>query len=117
MTFPSKDENMPKITEEERQRFHKILDNSIDKLNSEKNIKKVHWKHCSIKYLIHRKIEEKKELKEALIKDFGDIKIKSECYDNINFNLFIIDNLNRRTINKKERQMIIENAIKKLDKK
>jgi hypothetical protein len=108
---------MPKITEEERQRFHQILDDSIDKLNSEKNIKKVHWKHCSIQYLKNRKIQEKKELREALIKKFGDIKIKSECYDNINFNLFIIDNLNRRTINKKERQMIIKNAIKKLDKK
>lgn len=85
---------MNRITEAERKRFHKILDDSIDKLDSPKNADKTHWKYCDITYLTLRQNDECNELKKAV---FSDISIKenieSECFDNINFPLFIIDNL------------------------
>lgn len=107
---------MARITEEEKARFHEILDDSIEKLNSHKNVSKSHWKHLSINFLKKRKLEEKEELKEALEKDFGDNEIKSECYDIINFGLFIVDNLNRKDVNRKERKRLIKKAAKQLAK-
>lgn len=38
---------MNRITPEERERFHKILDDSIDKMNSPKNTGKDHWSELS----------------------------------------------------------------------
>ena len=42
---------MPRITKEERFRFHEILDNSIDKTNSPKNSDKIHWSKVYIRDL------------------------------------------------------------------
>ena len=39
---------MARITDEERKRFHQIVDDSLDKLNHPKNIDKVHWCNLSI---------------------------------------------------------------------
>ena len=39
---------MARITNEERKRFHKIIDDSIDKLNIPKNANKIHWSKIEI---------------------------------------------------------------------
>ena len=105
---------MARITDEERKRFHKILDDSIDKLNSPKNSKKIHWKHFSIFYLRKRGREEKQELKEAFEKKMSNSEILSECYDNINFALMIADNLSREKLLKKERDKVVKRALKRI---
>ena len=107
---------MARITDAERKRFHIILDDSIDKMNSPKNSKKTHWKHFSIYFLRKRGREEKQELKEALEQDFSNSEILSECYDNINFALMIADNLSREKILKKKRQKVIKRALKNMNK-
>ena len=107
---------MQRITEAERIRFHKIVDDSIDKLNSPKNKGKTHWKHHSIFYLRKRGREEKQELKEALEYNHVDTEILSECYDNINFALMISDNLSRKVLLKRQRKAVIKKAIKELSK-
>lgn len=85
---------MPRITPAERERFHKILDDSIDKMDNPKNAGKEHWSLLDIEHLTLRQNDECNELKAEV---FGNIpepeKIESECYDNINFPMFIIDNL------------------------
>ena len=105
---------MSRITEEERKRFHKILDDSIDKLNSSKNSKKIHWKHFSIFYLRKRGRQERQELKEALEENISDIMILSECYDNINFALMIADNISRKDLLEKEREKVIKKALRRI---
>ena len=102
---------MNRITEAERERFHNILDDSIDKLDSPKNSKKTHWKHCSIFYLKKRGREEKQELKESLEYNLVDTEILSECYDNINFSLMIADNLSRKKLLKRERKAVLKKAV------
>ena len=91
---------MNRITEAERIRFHSILDDSIDKLNSPKNIDKEHWKYQDITDLCLRQKQECDELEMAVFNYFQIFNgksvqenIESECYDNINFPLMIIDNL------------------------
>ncbi len=108
---------MNRITDNEKKRFHKILDDSIDKLNSPKNSKKIHWKHFSIFYLRKRGREEKQELKEALEQNLTDPEILSECYDNINFGLMIADNLSRKELLEKEREKVIKSALKRIKEK
>lgn len=103
-----------RITEAERIRFHKILDDSMDKLNSPKNREKTHWKHCSIIYLRKRGKEEKQELKEALEYNHVDTEILSECYDNINFALMIADNLSRKVLLKRQRKAVIKKALRNI---
>lgn len=107
---------MDRITEAERKRFHEILDNAIDKMNSPKNSRKIHWKHYSISYLRKRGREEKHELKEALEQNLINEEILSECYDNINFGLIIADNLSREKLLENERQKVIKRALKKIRK-
>lgn len=84
---------MNRITEAERIRFHKILDDSIDKLNSPKNTGKRHWSEIEIYELAALQNNECRELIGAVITQKGQNDIESECFDNINFPLFIIDNL------------------------
>ena len=85
---------MSRITAEERKRFHNYLDEAIDKLNSPKNIKKEHWSNLSTHTLFDLFKNENYELDDAI--DFeSNENIIDECYDNINFPLFIIDNLRR----------------------
>ena len=106
---------MAQITDNERKRFHKIVDDSIDKLNSPKNSKKIHWKHFSIFYLRKRSKEEKQELKEALEENLTDMEILSECYDNINFALMIADNLSRKELLEKERKKVVKKALRRME--
>jgi len=88
---------MQRITGAERKRFHKILDDSLDKLNSPKNRNKKHWKYSEITELALRQKQECKELLDEVFRDKfvheNKSNIESEGYDNINFPLFIIDNL------------------------
>lgn len=82
-----------RITPEERARFHKIVDDSIDKMNSPKNRDKEHWKDYP-DYILQQMINvENAELELAIIADLGLDSIKSENYDLINLNLMMIDNL------------------------
>ena len=53
---------MSRITKAERERFRKIFDKSIDKLNSLKNCKKEHWSKVSTGALLEHLIDENKEL-------------------------------------------------------
>jgi len=105
-----------RITEAERKRFHKIVDDSIDKMNSPKNRGKTHWKHCSVTFLRKRGREEKQELKEALEYNHVDTEILSECYDNINFAMMIADNLRRKNLLERQRKAVIKKAIKELNR-
>ena len=85
---------MSRITEAERKRFHNYLDESIDKLNSPKNVNKEHWSGHGIEYLCQRQHDEYIELEKSIYLDPVTQKnIESECYDNMNFPLFIIDNV------------------------
>jgi len=84
---------MNRITEAERKRFHKILDDSIDKLDSPKNSEKTHWSEIGIHELTAFQNGECIELIGAVTLQKPQKNIESECFDNINFPLFIIDNL------------------------
>jgi len=85
---------MSRITEAERKRFHKILDDSIDKLNSSKNIDKEHWSNLPIPILQKSINVENAEL-ELVVNCHPDKEtdIIDEGYDIINYSLFLIDNL------------------------
>lgn len=88
---------MERVTPEERARFHKILDESIDKMNSPKNAKKNHWSYLRIKTLQKMVNVENSELDLALESVINYYKekriIESENFDLINLNIMIIDNL------------------------
>ena len=118
---------MARITDEERKRFHEYVDSALDKLDSPKNIKKNHWKHLSIKYLAKRLYQEYLELWDAIKIWFSsdpeapkhdELKkdVESECYDNINFLLFIIDNLRNEKRNTEERLSQLNRFKKELSK-
>ena len=80
-----------RITEAERKRFHKILDDSIDKMNSPKNKDKQHWSLLS-KWDLQKMINvENAELELAVYYVGGDVETENK--DLINFNLMMIDNL------------------------
>jgi len=83
---------MPRITPEERARFHAILDKSIDKMNRPKNAEKQHWSNQPTIGLLKHLREENHELVKAFFYE-SDEAIIDECYDNINLPLMIIDNL------------------------
>ena len=89
---------MPRVSEEERDRFHKILDESIDKMNSSKNTTKPHWKNESIGSLQKKINVENAELDGAMY-DFKENKwipretVESENFDLINLNMMMVDNL------------------------
>ena len=81
-----------RITKEERSRFHKIVDDSINKMNSPKNADKEHWSLLSTNKLERMINVESSELSLA-ISDFNTDSVETECFDIINCSLFIADNL------------------------
>jgi len=93
---------MGRITEEERIRFHKILDESIDKMNSPKNSEKCHWSVLNT-FVLQKMINtENAELDLAVTEwSFESISqnpeyknhIESENFDLVNLNLMMVDNL------------------------
>lgn len=85
---------MNRITDAERKRFHKILDDSIDKLNSPKNENKIHWSKLSIPKLQKYINIENAEL-ECAVFDHSHFRPIIECegFDIINYTLFMIDNI------------------------
>lgn len=87
---------MDRITKKERDRFHKYIDKSIDKLNSKKNSNKMHWSTQSIKHLQKLVNIENAELSCAVEMTYFNCDIETECYDLINLNLMIIDNLREK---------------------
>lgn len=87
---------MARITETERTRFHKIVDDSIDKLNSSKNEQKIHWSFLStkqLKGLINVEIAELNYAVDFLGEQTAYWDVLSEDYDVINYALFMADNL------------------------
>ena len=85
---------MQRITEAERKRFHKIVDDCIDKLNSTKNSKKEHWSKITIPKLQKYINVENAELDCTMV-DFPYYlsNVENEVFDIINYSLFIIDNI------------------------
>jgi NTP pyrophosphatase (non-canonical NTP hydrolase) len=82
---------MPRITVEERIRFHARLDECIDKLNTDKNLAKPHWSIQFNEQLFDHLMREVIELHEGLV--LGDkSNIKEECKDVVNIALMIFDN-------------------------
>ena len=85
---------MSRVTEAERIRFHKILDDSIDKLNSPKNVAKGHWKWISISVLQKMINVENAELDLALSSfSRSPSELETENYDLINLNMMMVDNI------------------------
>lgn len=87
---------MPKITDEERARFHKYLDASIDKMNSPKNCKKPHWSDQSVSDLLYHLENEVCELFTAVRLGRPEHQIY-ESNDVINLAMMIIDNNHGKT--------------------
>ena len=85
---------MQRVTEAERKRFHKIVDDSIDKLESPKNVDKEHWSKLSIPKLQKYINVENAEL-ECAVFDHCHFRPIIECegFDIINYSLFLIDNI------------------------
>ena len=81
---------MNRITPSERKRFHKILDDSIDKMESPKNANKIHWSKLYIMGLQKMINVENAELELAVA---DNMDIETENKDLINLNLMMIDNL------------------------
>ena len=81
---------MNRVTPEERKRFHKILDDSIDKMNNPKNSGKEHWSTISEPKLQKLINIENAELEYAV--SFSE-EIESENFDLINLNMMMVDNL------------------------
>jgi len=79
-----------RITPEERKRFHKILDDSIDKMNSPKNARKVHWSLLSNEELQKMINIENAELDLAVCLNRY---IETENFDLINYNMMMVDNM------------------------
>ena len=85
---------MSRITDEERKRFHKIIDDSIDKLNNDKNINKEHWSKMSIPRIQKHINVENAELDCAMLGfPYYQEHIQDEGFDIINYTLFLIDNI------------------------
>ena len=85
---------MARITDDERKRFHKILDDSIDKLNTPKNANKGHWKDITIPKLQKCINVENAELDCSMVGfPYYLNKVEDEGYDIINYTLFLIDNI------------------------
>lgn len=79
---------MARITEKEVCEFHELLDVSIKKLLSDKNVKKRHWSELSFNELQKMGMIEAHELELAVLQ--RDPKsIISECDDIINFAMFL----------------------------
>lgn len=85
---------MPRIKDEERARFHEIVDRAIDKMNLPKNEGKAHWGCLENRELIDLAEIEIKELHHAV--DYPHhSNVTSECYDVINYALMIADNASK----------------------
>ena len=69
-----------------------VFRGALKKLGREKNIAKIHWVNHNHKYLLTRLWEEYNELDEAVVNGFPSEEIIDECYDIINFALFVADN-------------------------
>jgi hypothetical protein len=82
-----------RVTPKERQRFHKILDDSIDKMNSPKNANKMHWSTQTIQHLQKLSNIESAELDCAVFMGYFGKDIESENFDLINLNMMMVDNL------------------------
>lgn len=83
---------MARITDKEREEFHELLDFSLRKLDSEKNVKKVHWNNLTLPCLQKMLSIESVELDLAV--NHGSLKsILDECDDIINFAMFIKHNI------------------------
>lgn len=85
---------MPRITKEERQFFHLIVDRAIDKMNLPKNAKKLHWSEMSNDELSALEEVEVKELRHA-VSFSTPSNVISECFDVINYALMIADNASK----------------------
>ena len=82
---------MSRITAAERKRFHKILDDSIDKMESSKNAGKVHWSLLS-RWDLQKMINvENAELELAVYCTGEDVETENK--DLINLNIMMVDNL------------------------
>lgn len=87
---------MARITDEERARFHKYLDCSIDKMNSPKNCQKPHWSTQFVEDLFDHLEKEVRELGFEVKMYSNDEKIIDESDDVINIAMMIIDNLTEK---------------------
>jgi len=85
---------LAEITKEEREGFHDLLDVSIIKLLSEKNIKKVHWSKLELNLLRKMLKVEVFEL-DVAFECNNEEAACSECDDIINFAMFIKDNIKK----------------------
>ena len=83
---------MPRITEEERKRFHQYLDECIDKMNRPKNAKKQHWSGQRITTLHAMTVVEIAELQVALL-EASPVGLAEECMDIVNMTMMIMDNV------------------------
>jgi len=100
---PNYENPIERVTLKERTRFHKILDDSIDKMNSPKNADKVHWRFIKTFNLQKMINIENAELDLAVnnhcTKDYTVIgsayedEVMTESFDLINLNLMMVDNL------------------------
>lgn len=97
---------MPRVTKEERERFHDILDTCIDKMNNHKNKNKIHWSELSDEILTRMISIEEKELELAVFTFSVDSDITNELKDIINESLMLFDNIEQRGKD-------IENILKK----
>ena len=84
-----------RITDEERQDFHDLLDVAINKLESEKNRKKCHWYDLDLPMLRDMILIESMELNYAVNHGLA-VDINTECDDIINIAMFIKHNLYRK---------------------
>jgi NTP pyrophosphatase (non-canonical NTP hydrolase) len=83
---------MARITDDERARFHALLDECIDKLNTPKNAAKQHWSTQFYDQLFEHLVKETIELHtEILFMDRHNIE--DECKDVVNIALMIFDNV------------------------
>lgn len=83
---------MARISDDEKREFHQLLDNSLEKLDTGKNSKKVHWNKLSLQQLNKMLMIEAHELDlEVINKDL--MGVLSECDDIINFAMFIKHNI------------------------
>lgn len=84
---------MARVTDRENRDFHRMLDTSIMKLGSDKNINKAHWSLHSSELLKKMLAVEVLEL-DVAIECNNDDAILLECDDIINFAMFIKHNIN-----------------------
>lgn len=83
---------MGRVSRKERRRFHKLLMECLDKLESEKNSEKPHWSTVDTRGLFNDLCGEILELNDELKKPEIDANLTvDECKDVINIALFIMD--------------------------